>query len=168
MPRLFVAVWPPDDVLDAVAGLDRPEIPGLRWTDRHQWHVTLRFLGQVDDATPLAAALRAGDGAAPADVLMAPAVDRFAQRVLHLPVAGLEGTAAFVAAATEGMGRPEDRPFKGHLTLARARRGSRLDLRPLTGVPFAARWRAVEVCLMESRLSPSGSRYQVLETFPLR
>jgi 2'-5' RNA ligase len=167
VPRLFVAVWPPDEVLDALAGLPRPAIPGLRWTDRHQWHVTLRFLGQVDDAAPVAAALGAVGAVAPADAVMGPAVDRFAQRVLHLPVAGLEGMASAVSAATAGMGRTEDRPFRGHLTLARARRRSRLDLRLLTGVPLAARWMTDEVCLVESRLSPSGSRYQVLERFRL-
>ena len=32
MARLFVAVWPPDDVLDAVAALERPAQDGLRWT----------------------------------------------------------------------------------------------------------------------------------------
>src|SRR5262249_47107566 len=51
--RLFVAVTPPPEVLDeleaAVAPL-RSSCPGLRWTGRQNWHVTLAFLGQVDDA----------------------------------------------------------------------------------------------------------------------
>ena len=46
MPRLFVAVWPPDDVLDRLAVLPRPEVDGLRWTDQDHWHVTLRFLAR--------------------------------------------------------------------------------------------------------------------------
>ena len=46
--RLFVAVWPPDDVLDLLAGL-----PGRRWLESGgraaaQWHVTLRFLGDAE------------------------------------------------------------------------------------------------------------------------
>ncbi len=50
--RLFVAVVPPDEVLDDLeehleprrdAGVD------VRWTDRHQWHVTLAFLGDVPE-----------------------------------------------------------------------------------------------------------------------
>ena len=45
--RLFVAVWPPDDVIDVLADLPRPEVAGVRWTTRGQWHVTLRFLGHV-------------------------------------------------------------------------------------------------------------------------
>ena len=57
MPRLFVAVWPPDEVLDLIAALPRPEVEGLRWTTRDQWHVTLRFFGSVELA-PAAVALR--------------------------------------------------------------------------------------------------------------
>ena len=167
MPRLFVAVWPPEEVLDVLAGLARPDIPGLRWTGRDQWHVTLRFLGRVDDVGPVVAALAAMEGAFPADAVLGPAVGRFGQRVLHVPVDGLEAVAAAVRRATEGLGRPEDRRFDGHLTLARARRGRGVDLRPLTGSPLAAGWRAGTVCLVESRLSSAGSRYQVLEQFPL-
>jgi 2'-5' RNA ligase len=46
--RLFVAVWPPPEVLDLVAEIDRPALAGVRWTTRDQWHVTLRFLGRMD------------------------------------------------------------------------------------------------------------------------
>jgi 2'-5' RNA ligase len=45
--RLFVAVWPPNDVVDVLADLPRPDVAGVRWTTQGQWHVTLRFLGQV-------------------------------------------------------------------------------------------------------------------------
>ena len=50
--RLFVAVVPPDDVLDDLdAHLEprREAGPEIRWTDRHQWHVTLAFLGDVPE-----------------------------------------------------------------------------------------------------------------------
>ena len=47
MPRLFIAVWPPPDVVEQVAALPRPPVAGLRWTEPEQWHVTLRFLGAL-------------------------------------------------------------------------------------------------------------------------
>ena len=51
--RLFVAVTPPPEALDeleaAVAPL-RSSCRDLRWTGRQNWHVTLAFLGEVDDA----------------------------------------------------------------------------------------------------------------------
>lgn len=51
--RLFVAVVPPDDVLDDLEEHVEPRRdagPEIRWTDRHQWHVTLAFLGAVPEA----------------------------------------------------------------------------------------------------------------------
>lgn len=185
MPRLFVAVWPPDEVLDAVAALPRPEVPGLRWTGREQWHVTLRFLGQVDDAGVVAAALGslagerpvgagplAGErpvGAGPLEAVAGPAVERFDRRVLHVPVAGLEPVAAAVVAATAAIGQPpDDRPFAGHITIARAIGRARPPLAALVGTPIAGRWPVDEVCLVASQLSSKGARYEVLDCFPCR
>lgn len=164
MPRLFVAVWPPDDVLDRLAALDRPAFDGLRWTRRDQWHVTLRFLGQVPEAAAVSGALGVLSRSPAADATLGPATGRFGRRILHVPVAGLEPVAADVLGATAHLGRPpEDRPFAGHLTLARVAKGARVDLGPLTGVGVAGEWRVEEVCLVESRLSAKGARYEVLE-----
>jgi 2'-5' RNA ligase len=163
VPRLFVAVWPPDEVLDLLASLPRPAVPGVRWTNRDQWHVTLRFLGQVKEVQPVAAAL-AGMVVAPVTARLGPAVDRFGRRILHVPVAGLDQVAAAVVRATRHLGRPpDDRPFHGHITLARA---ANVDLRALTGVPVEARWPVDSIGLVESRLSPAGPRYEVLAQFP--
>ena len=72
-------------------------------------------------------------------------------------------------ARTARLGRPpEDRPFDGHLTLARARKAARVDLRRLAGAPIEAAWPVTEVCLVESRLSPAGARYEVVDRFPAR
>jgi 2'-5' RNA ligase len=163
---LFVAVWPSEEVLDAVAALPRPEVPGLRWTTRDQWHVTMRFLGPVDDLDAAVAAVRTIDAAA-VDVEVGPAVERFGKRILHVPTAGLDHIAAATVAATAHVGEPpEDRVFRGHLTLARSRRGD-TDLRPLTGTPIAGSWRAEEVTLVRSHLGGSGARYEVIERVPL-
>lgn len=170
MPRLFVAVWPPDDVLDRLAVLPRPEVDGLRWTDQDHWHVTLRFLGSVDDVEPVRAALAGVAMAAggPVRAVLGPAVDRFSQRVLHVPVAGLNGIAAAVVESTAHLGkRPDDRAFNGHVTLARAARDAKVDLRPLTGTAISAEWEVGSVCLVESRLSPAGATYEVLDRFEL-
>ncbi|MCU1450749.1 MAG: 2-5 ligase family protein, partial [Acidimicrobiales bacterium] len=97
---------------------------------------------------------------------LGPETGRFGKRVLHVPVSGLDEVVAAVVDATRDVGRPpEDRPFNGHLTLARARdRRRRVDLWALTGTPVAASWPVSEVCLVESRLSPHGANYQVVET----
>ena len=165
--RLFVAVWPSEEVLDAIAALPRPVVPGLRWTTRDQWHVTLRFLGRVDDVDKAAAAVRSIDAAA-CEVAVGPTLGRFGRRILHVPTHGLDEVAAAATVATAHLGEPvEDRPFRGHLTLARSRRGD-TDLRQLAGTAISGGWRADEVTLVQSHLGGGGARYEVLERVPLR
>lgn len=169
MRRLFVAVWPPPEILDLLAGLDRPAVDGVRWTTRDQWHVTLRFLGPVPEVEPVAETLVGMPPAGPAKATIGPAVGRFGQRILHVPVTGLDAVASGVLAATAGLGLPpEDRPFRGHVTLARVVKHGKFDLRPLVGAPVAGEWEVGAVCLVESHLSPAGARYEVLDEFPIR
>ena len=166
--RLFVAVLPPPEVVATLAALPRPDVAGLRWTSPEQWHVTLRFLGEADVEEALAA-LRSRDSAGEAAVELGPATGRFGRRVLHVPVIGLEAVAAAVVGATGLVGESAPaRPFTGHVTLARARDRRGVDLRPLTGVPVAAAWRATEMSLVASRLGGrTPARYEVLERFAL-
>jgi 2'-5' RNA ligase len=59
--RLFVAVWPTDQVRDRLAGaIAAQETADLRWVKPENWHVTLAFLGSVpdDELDALAADLR--------------------------------------------------------------------------------------------------------------
>jgi hypothetical protein len=48
MTRLFVAVRPPPHVVALLAALERPAVPGVRWSVPEQWLVKLRPLGHVD------------------------------------------------------------------------------------------------------------------------
>ncbi|MFP5319647.1 MAG: RNA 2',3'-cyclic phosphodiesterase [Acidimicrobiia bacterium] len=164
--RLFVAAWPPAGVVSLLAALPRTEVKGLRWTRRDQWHVTLRFLGNVEDVDGVVAALRAAP-VGRTEAVMGPAVSRFGHRVLHVPVDGLSAAASAVVRATAGFGEPpENRPFRGHVTLARAADRARVDLRPLAGTPLSGTWPVDEVTLVASRLSPAGARYEIVERFP--
>ena len=169
--RLFVAVWPPPAVVEQLAGLPRPARPGLRWTTEDQWHVTVRFLGEVSagDVEGVKAALgRLGPGgrAGMVTATAGPALERLGPSVLSLPVAGLEEMAAAVSDLTAGYGQPAGgRPFRGHLTIARAARG--VDPRPPLPVPFAATWEIAEVTLVASVLHPAGARYEVIARYRL-
>src|SRR4051812_28165698 len=145
--RLFLAVWPPPAVVDQIAALPRAE-ERLRWTTPDQWHVTLRFLGSVPEAEPVAAAFSAAELPSGVIAVAGPTLGRFGSRVLHIPVDGLDALASAVIAATAHLGEPPDpRPFHGHVTLARSRGrgGPVVDLRPLAGVPFSATWPVSEV-----------------------
>lgn len=161
--RLFVAVWPPDDVLDAIEALPRPEAPGVRWTSRAQWHVTLRFLGDAD--LDVASTALATVEHPPVEVTLGPQASRLGRSVVCLPAAGLDALAAAVAAATAGIGKPPDpRPFAGHLTLARLRHRAACGV---AGAPFHASFTATELTLVRSHLEPTAARYEIVTRAPL-
>jgi len=184
--RLFVAVEVPDDVADVVAGLERPAFEGLRWTTREQWHVTLRFLGEVPDPGPVAQAADAVPGALagsppPLEAVLGPVTAWFPGRhVLQAPVRGLDPLADALASALADAGLPEDvegrgegappmverRPFVGHLTLARMR-GRRPGPTRLAGVPLQAAWPVTSISVMASTLGAGGARYDTLSVVTL-
>ena len=157
--RLFVAVWPPDDVAAALHALPRPVTDGVRWSTPDQWHVTLRFLGDVGDVDAVVAALSTVRHA-PVDVAMGPATARLGRSVLMVPVTGLDSLAAALPFPPEGT------PFTGHLTVARARGRGEIP-RALEGIPFEARWRAMSFALVRSQTKPTGAVYDDVTTFSL-
>jgi RNA 2',3'-cyclic 3'-phosphodiesterase len=162
--RLFIGVVPPERVLDALDRLGRPERAGVRWTRRHQWHVTLRFLGDVPDPRPVAAALSAAP-LHPCEASIGPKVKMLGRQVICLPVAGLDELAHAVEEATAGFGQPpDDRRFRGHLTLARLRRRARPS--GLTGAALDDSFPVTEVRLIRSHQDSGGSRYEDLLVVP--
>ena len=165
--RLFVAAMPDwvtvNRLREACGGWPRPKVAGLRWTGPDQWHVTLHFLGSVDPGEAVAAL--EGLGSVAAEARLGPATALLGQGVLMVPVRGVDDLAGAVAEATADLGGlPEDRPFIGHLTLARSR--GRVPAgwvgRPVTGV-----FPVGEVCLVRSETLPEGARYEVLGQWSL-
>ena len=145
-PRLFVAVWPPAFVVEALTELVGRADP--------RWHVTLRFIGP-GDADEIGAGLRSVRMPRPTAVA-GPAVERLGRGVVCVPVNGLAELAVAV-------GYAGGRPFHGHITLARTK-----ERRPaLVGEGFSADWPVEEFTLVSSRLHPKGAQYTVLERFPL-
>jgi RNA 2',3'-cyclic 3'-phosphodiesterase len=154
-------VWPPDDVLDAIAGLPRPSMSGVRWSTRDQWHVTLRFLGDaaVDDTM---AALDEVSGCA-TEALLGPMVQRLGRGVLCLPVDGLAALAAAVQQVTAGLGKPlEHRRFRGHVTLARLTGAA-----PTIDAGISCRWTVATFALVRSRLGSGPARYETIAEWEL-
>ncbi len=160
-------------------------LEGVRWTTPDQWHVTLRFLGELADPP---AAVDAGEGergsvppahTSPAaavaarlrtttlpaaEAVIGPASECRPPGLLWLPVAGLDALAAAVADATSGIGAPVRVPFRGHVTLARARRSARRGvLGAVAPLVCTAAWEVREVTVVQSTLGGSGSRYDVLD-----
>ncbi|CAN5422269.1 RNA 2',3'-cyclic phosphodiesterase [soil metagenome] len=168
--RVFIGAWPSAAVGELVDGLSRPKVPGLRWTTPEQWHVTLRFCGDVaeGDLPALVDALRLGlAGQEAVAATTAAATARFGPSgILHLPVSGLDAVAARVRWASAPYGdHHDDRRFQGHLTLARAKRG--LPGHLVGRVVEPASWTVHEVAVVASALAPKGARYRTVATVAL-
>jgi 2'-5' RNA ligase len=167
--RLFVAVWPPDEVIESISGLDRPPLRELRWTTRPQWHVTLRFLGEVDEVGLVSDALRVLTGSGVAHAVLGPSTAWFpGRRVLQVPVSGLEGLSDRVERALTGVDLGTvasvgaEPPFRGHLTIARVRGRGRVDSGHavrLAGMPVRAEWTVTSLSLVSSALTADGPVY---------
>ncbi len=162
--RCFVATWPPPEICDALARAPRPPLARARWSEPEQWHVTLRFLGDVPvgDVAALAARLAARPWPGGVVARGGPATRFLGEGLLIWPVEGLAELAAAVAEATRGTGEPPTRPFLGHITLARARRGYDLRRQHHLLSPLAATWAVTSIALVRSRLAPAGATYTTL------
>jgi 2'-5' RNA ligase len=174
---MFVAAWPDDETRARLSGLDLGPEKGLRPVGPEHWHVTLRFLGEIDGALvpTLTDALRAAVAEVPGPVpcRLGPATAWFTGvRVLQLPATGLEALAVAVRHATVPVvpappqGEP---PFNGHLTLARAkgRRRASPAARALAGIAFDSTFAVDHVDLVVSTPSPNGHLYATVAQAPL-
>ena len=184
--RLFVAIAPPAAVLDELDERAEPLRAGrddLRWTSREAWHVTLAFLGQVDEAAANRLLRRLENAARRHQVFRLafcgagafPTTTR--ANVLWSGISGDRGALAHlaesVAAGASRAGAPppdKGRRFRPHLTLARCRlpadvTGLVAALEGYQGQP----WTADRVHLVRSRLGATERpRYTSLASWPLR
>ncbi len=163
MARLFVAIWPPDDVLDRLADIERPKDQGVKWVPQENLHITLRFLGDADEAEVSA---RLDETLLPAATAMVgPAFDLLGERSLISPVAGVDELADVVRRVLRGLGtEPERRRFQGHITVARLARHARP--RRSAGRLFDASFEVDEVALVASTLHDTGAVYETVATWP--
>jgi RNA 2',3'-cyclic 3'-phosphodiesterase len=177
--RLFVAVAVPDEVRRALAAAvartrDDGVGHGWRWTRPEGWHVTVAFLGEVDDAEVdrVGAAVRDGAAGTPPLSLRLGDVGRFGRKVLHVavedePRGALSRLGEDVQSAIARAGLPvQRREVRGHLTLARGTRRGRIDTVPAVAVPEAS-WRATAVGLYVSEPQRGGARYGLLASVGL-
>jgi 2'-5' RNA ligase len=150
----------------------------LRWVAADHRHLTLRFLGERDQASGarIGSALTQPIALAPFDVVFEGAgvfPPQGAPRVLWLGIGrGGDGLAELFDAVevrlrTAGV-EPEQRPFSPHLTLARFRNRARGGRRAALGAALAAvrvdagAMPVQTITLYESRLGASGAQYRRL------
>jgi 2'-5' RNA ligase len=182
--RLFVALEPPDPVRRRLAALAadlrrdaRRAADDVRWVAAENLHLTLQFLGavpeeRVADVTAAVAAAAAASRPLALEVKGAGGFPNARRpRVIWL---GLAGDVAGAIALAADLGRrlaplgfpPEGRPWSAHLTVGRARdprgapglAGALAGPSEAEGIP----WRAADLVLFESHLSPKGPRYEAI------
>lgn len=164
MERLFVALWPPVDVVERLRSLPRKDQRGVRFIEPDNWHVTLRFLGD-ESIESAGAALDLVDAEA-AIARLGPGVDLLGGRNLILPVDGTDAIAAQVRRCTRDLGEPDDHPYRGHLTIAKVK--PRSPLPSAMGAFVDLSFPVEEFALVSSRLHPEGARYTTIDTWRLR
>lgn len=179
--RTFVALPLPESSQRSLKGFEdhwRGRLHSrLSWTRPGNWHLTLRFLGEVEDMEGVVRALHAvrqePGQFQPAGAGFFPSRRR--PRVAWLGVKqGQEQVmrlAARVSAALETAGfAPEGRQFRPHLTLARIRRDRGDDWATLAHAVETWAWPAVhmdEFVLYKSEPGPEGPGYSRLKSYPL-
>ncbi len=176
MPRLFTALEIPRDAALSLSLL-RGGLPGARWIDVENYHITLRFIGDVaghvaDDIVNELDRVRRSSF-----TLALSGVGAFGQKKPHAVWAGVTASPDLSALQAEidrichRMGIPADpRKFMPHVTLARLRNSSPLDVAAYLSARgnFAATpFRVGRFVLMSSRDSVGGGPYIVEEAWPL-
>lgn len=183
--RLFFAVPIGEEVSaavqEAVARIPL-EHPPWRWIPPRNYHITLKFLGEVGEMRVprlVDVASRAAGAARPFDLSFTrfgafPSISR--PRVLFYEAKQGAGELSLLAArleeelATLGFER-ERRGFRAHLTLARVRRPLSPEvqrvLESVPDLPAPALQPVGRFVLVQSTLSSSGARYEELDSFPL-
>ena len=176
MHRLFVAIRPPDPIR-ALLLATMGGISGARWQTDDQLHLTLRFIGEVDrhQAGDVLAALGAihhprfdialsGIGAfdrrGQPETVWAGIAPQAPAKALHKKV---DQALALVGVA------PDQRAYLPHITLARLKRSSGpvRNLLEQSGGLTSPLFTVDNFALFESKLTPEGASYTVIERYPL-
>jgi 2'-5' RNA ligase len=176
MPRLFTALEIPRDAALSLSLL-RGGLPGARWIDVENYHLTLRFIGDVEGHVADEVANALDRVRRPGFELALSGVGAFGSKKPHSVYAGVSPSPELNALQGEidricnRVGAPSDqRKFTPHVTLARLRNSGSMDIASylsargnFSTMPF----RVSRFVLMSSRDSVGGGPYVVEEAWPL-
>lgn len=188
MTRTFLAAALSDQAREAlrreIASLANA-LPSVRWVNVASLHLTLAFLGDLDDDR-LAAAHEATQIAAQQEAPFALTLDRLgtfgpphAPRVIWAGVGGdvteLRRVQATLASELDGRGfPPQEHPdYSPHLTFARVKNRlpstelTALQQRVNTPLTHTATWTVTTLDVMKSELVRPAARYTTLAHYPL-
>ncbi|HXD45651.1 MAG TPA: RNA 2',3'-cyclic phosphodiesterase [Pseudolabrys sp.] len=176
MPRLFTGLEIPDAIGQQLSML-RGGLPGARWIDPENYHVTLRFIGDIDDALAHEAASALGRIRRPAFDLRFQGLTSFGGRKPRAVIAEATTPQALMELQAEqerllrriGL-EPEGRKYIPHVTLARLRDSSSRDVADYLaarGLFRTPEFKVERFVLFSSRNSTGGGPYVVEAGYPL-
>jgi 2'-5' RNA ligase len=176
MPRLFAGLEIPAEIGQSLSNL-RGGLPGARWIDPENYHVTLRFIGDIDgmSANEIASMLFRINRK-PFEVKVQ-GLQSFGGRKPRAVVASVEPSRPLIELQAElerlmqrlGLD-PEGRKFTPHVTLARLHDASSQDVADYLSVRgyFPSRtFMASRFVLFSSRASTGGGPYVVEDSYAL-
>jgi RNA 2',3'-cyclic 3'-phosphodiesterase len=176
MPRLFTALEVPRSVAVGLSLL-KGGLPGARWIEPENYHITLRFIGDIDDRTADDLAEAMERLAAPPLTVSVRGLSVFGSKNPHALIACVEPNAALLTLQSDidrlcqRLGLPADpRRFTPHITLARLKNAKPADAgRYLMerGLVYVPDFVASRFVLMSSRDSVGGGPYAIEAEYPL-
>jgi 2'-5' RNA ligase len=176
MPRLFTGLEIPREVGMSLSFL-RGGLPGARWIDPENYHITLRFIGDVDDRLAHEiASLLDGVKRRPFEVKFE-GLSSFGGRKPRAVIAAINPISPLVELQAEherlmqrvGL-EPEGRKFTPHVTLARLRDSSSRDVADYLSTRAPVRVEPFPVSrfvLFSAKASVGGGPYLVEADYPL-
>lgn len=176
MPRLFTGVEIPPAIGQALSAL-RGGLPGARWIDPENYHLTLRFIGDVDDAVAHEVESLLDRVKRGAFELHINGLTSFGGRKPRAVVANVAPAQALLDVQAEqerlmqriGL-EPEGRKYTPHVTLARLRESSSRDVAEYLaarGFFRTSPFKVSRFVLFSSRASTGGGPYIVEASYPL-
>ena len=176
MPRLFTGLEIPRHIGDSLAMM-RGGLPGARWIDPENYHLTLRFIGDIDDALAREIAGLLGRAQRRPFEMRLDGLTSFGGRKPRAVVAPATPIAPLLELQAEherllqrlGL-EPEGRKYIPHVTLARLRETSSHQVADYLSARAHYRSAAFEVSrfvLFSSRASVGGGPYVVEAAYPL-
>lgn len=176
MPRLFTALEIPHDAARALS-LMRGGIPSARWIDTQNYHITLRFIGDVESRLAYEIAGTLGNISRSPFQISLNQVGQFGGKKPHSIWAGVTPVAemALLQADIERLCQrlhcaPDPRKFTPHVSLARLRNTPALEVASYLsshGGFMTKPFTVARFVLLSSRESVGGGPYVVEEVYPL-
>ncbi|MCR4282763.1 MAG: RNA 2',3'-cyclic phosphodiesterase [Bauldia sp.] len=176
MPRLFTGVEIPAEIADRLSYL-RGGLAGARWIDQENYHLTLRFIGDIDMVAAEAVAEGLSRVRRSPFPLRINGVGALGTRKPKAVVAEIEPSPPLMGLQAEhqrimqriGL-QPEGRKFTPHVTIARIRNGGARDIAnylTVRGGFSAGPFLVDRFVLFSSRNSIGGGPYVVEEAYDL-